>query len=112
MKPYVSYIPKTIGEIHELVGWMVLAAPKMEDDSGYFPGQSLETEFHALREGLNFSRNRIGEEKYAKLTELADRTLQFFKADPDDKTGDADLGLACLFEMEAILIASARRTKK
>lgn len=108
MQPYSPYIPKTIGEIVDLLGWMILGAPLMEGDQVYFPSQSAETEFFALREGLGLVRKKIGEDTYLKLIALSEEAQRLFKADPEDNTGDTDKGRACIFEMEDILKASAR----
>jgi hypothetical protein len=109
MKPYQPYIPKDISEVMDLLGWMALKAPRFEDDSGYFPGQNIDTEFFALQEGLKTIRQIVGEENYLTLVSLSDKMRTHFAADPEDKTDDGIRGRDCIQEMEDILKASARR---
>ncbi|MCJ2178994.1 hypothetical protein [Novosphingobium album (ex Hu et al. 2023)] len=111
-KPYTSYIPQNISELMDLLGWMVLKSPKFEDDSGYFPGQNIDTEFFALNEGLKAIRKKVGEENYQKLVELSDRMRAHFEADPEDKTEDGIKGRDCIMDMEEIIRASNRRKPK
>ena len=65
--PYQPFIPKTVSELIEQLGWMTLFSPKFENDSGYFPGRNLDTTFFSLNEGLKANRNRLGEERYVTL---------------------------------------------
>lgn len=109
MKPYQPYIPQNISEIMDLLGSMMLNAPKFEDDTGYFPGQNIDTEFFALNEGLKAIRQKVGEENYQALVALSDRMRAHFEADPEDKTEDGIKGRDCIIEMEDILKASSRR---
>ncbi|MCJ2186776.1 hypothetical protein [Novosphingobium beihaiensis] len=107
-KPYAPYIPKSISELMDLLGWMILHSPKFEDDSGHFPGQSIDTEFFALNEGLKSIRKKVGEENYQKLAELSEQMRVHFEADPEDKTEDGIKGRDCIMDMEDILRASNR----
>lgn len=104
-----SYIPQNIGEVMDLLGWMMIKSPKFEDDTGYFPKQNIETEFFALNEGLNAVRTKVGEENYQALVALSDKMRAHFEADPEDKTEDGIKGRDCIIAMEDILKASARR---
>ena len=108
-KPYTPYIPQGISEIMDLLGWMMLKSPKFEDDTGYFEGQNIETEFFALNEGLKAIRKKVGEENYQALVALSDRMRTHFEADPNNETDDTIKGRDCIIEMEDILKASARR---
>jgi hypothetical protein len=110
-QPYESYIPQNISEIMDLLGWMMLKSPKFEDDSGYFPGQNIDTEFLALNEGLKAIRKKVGEERYLALVALSGRMRAHFEADPEDKTEDGIKGRELIMEMEDLLKQSARRKK-
>ncbi len=101
--PYKPYIPKTTGELWDLIGGLMLDAPKFVDKSGYFPGRSIDTEFVALNGGIDAVRKKIGEERHAALRALSDRMRMLFEADPEDKTGEAQAGRQMFFEMEEIL---------
>ena len=102
-RPYEPYIPQTTGELWDLIGGMMLDAPTFKDDSGYFPGMSIETEFRALNGGIDAVRKKIGEERHAALIALSDRMRALFEADLEDKTGDSQAGRRLLYEMEDVL---------
>lgn len=105
------WIPKTIGEVHDLLGSMMLGAPTLIDKTGYFADRNIETEFFALNEGLKAIRKQLGEEACAKLIELSAQMRAHFEADPEDKTGEAMKGRNCIVEMEDILRSAARRKR-
>ena len=102
-RPYQPYIPQTIGELIDFLGWMLLFSPKFENDSGYFPGRNLGTTFISLNEGLKAVRNRLGEGRYATLIADADRMRSHFEADPEDSTGETKAGCALILEMMDLL---------
>jgi hypothetical protein len=112
MKPYAPYVPLNLSEIMDLLGWMMLNAPKFEDDTGYFAGQNIETEFLALNGGLKNIRKKVGEQTYQTLTTISDNMRAHFEADPDDVGAGGTEGRACIREMEDILINSARRRSR
>lgn len=105
------YIPQTISEIWDMLGSMVLSAPTFLDKTGYFPWQNIDTEFHALNEGLKAIRGKVGEENYEKLSALSDQMRAHFEADPEDKTDDGIKGRECIYEMEEILKSVRRKPK-
>ena len=107
-RSYEPYIPQSIGELIDKLGWMMFHAPGFEDDTGYFPGRNLETTFFSLNEGFKAIRNRLGEERHAALLALSDRMRAHFEADPEDKTGEARAGRALIHDMENLLKASRR----
>jgi hypothetical protein len=109
MRPYQPYIPQTPGEIWDLLGAMVLDAPEFIDSSGYFPGQNIDTEFYALTEGFGVIRKKLGEERYAKLMALAEKTKAHFAQTLGDDLDGIRAGCALLFEMEAVINELRRR---
>jgi hypothetical protein len=110
--PYEPTIPETTGEVHELLGWMMLNAPRFEDKDGLFAGQSIETEFFALNEGWKKVRKKLGEERYARAVELTARMKALFEADPNDENGDAMAGRNIIFDLQDIIKASNNRKRK
>jgi hypothetical protein len=86
LRPYDPYVPKDISEIMDLLGSMMLDSPTFVDKTGYFPGQSIDTEFFALAGGLKAERSKLGDKRYAALVELSARMRAHFEADPEDKT--------------------------
>lgn len=102
-KIYEPVVPRTVGEVMELLGWMMIYAPSFEDKTGYFPGQSIETEFMALDEGLKNIRKKVGDEKYTALTNISRRMRSLFEADPQDQSGDSVAGRNLILEMEDLL---------
>lgn len=105
------FVPKSIGEINDLIACMILSAPTFRDKSGYFPDRNAESEFTELNEGLKVVRKRIGEEGYQKAIELSARARAHFEADPEDKTEDGIKGRDCLMDIEEILKAAGRRKR-
>ena len=108
-----AYIPQTIGQIYEMLGSMMLGAPKFVDKTGYFPDRDLDSEFYGLKQGLALVRKQLGEERYTKLVDMADRMRAHFEADPDDTNGECTLGRKLIIEMDEILKpARGRRPKE
>jgi len=97
------YIPQTLSEIYDLLGSMWLGAPTFVDETGHFPDQNIETTFHQLIEGFGVVRKKLGEERYAKLIDLAARMKALFEADPEDANGKSDEGRKLLSEIEDLI---------
>lgn len=108
MSPYIPYIPKTISEIMDLLGSMMLTAPTFLDKTGYFPDRTIDTQFFALNESFKAIRKKAGEERYAALLALSDRMRAHFEADPTDTGEDGIKGRDCILEMEELLKSIAR----
>ena len=90
----------------------MLDAPTFIDKTGDFPGQNIDTEFYALKEGFKAVRKKLGDERYERLVEMADRAKAHFLADPEDKTEDALAGRELFVEMENVLKEVWGRRKK
>lgn len=103
------YIPQSIGELLDMMGYMTLAAPTFKDKTGYFPRDNIDTAFFSLNEGLLVVRRELGEERYVSLRAMSDKMRALFESDPDDKTGDTQAGRMLIFEMEEILTDIAKR---
>ena len=96
------YIPQTLSEIDDLLGSMWLGAPTFVDRTGHFDWD-INTTFHELVEGLGVVRKKLGEERYAKLIDLAARMKALFAADPEDANGKSDEGRKLLSEIEDLI---------
>lgn len=103
---YKTSIPRTIGEVHVLLGFIMLKSPTFEDP--IFPGRNAETTFFELNEGLAAIRREIGEKRFHQLTALSDRVRAHFEADPTDSNGEAREGRKLIQDMEAIVLSVAR----
>lgn len=101
------YIPASLSEIYDLLGSMMLGAPTFIDKSGVFPEQNIDRRFLQLTEGFGKVRKKLGEERYAVLTDLAERARALFAEDPQDNNGKTDEGRRLLYEIEDV-IQSAR----
>ncbi len=110
-RPYSPYIPRGKSEIMDKLASLMLSAPLCEDESGYFPGLNINTEFFALNEGLRLIRKRLGETKYEKLVSLSARMRAHFEADPKDETGETQKGRELIHEMEDLLMGRIAETK-
>jgi hypothetical protein len=82
---------------------MMLDSPTFLDESGYFVGMNIDTEFYALDEGLKLIRQSLGEEKYLALTEMSARMKAHFEADPNDENGECLAGRELILDMIDIL---------
>lgn len=107
--PNKPYIPQSVGEIIDHLGFMMLYSPTFQDESGYFPGRNIGTVFYSLNEGLKVVRKKLGEECYVALISLSERMRAHFEADPENKTDDTLKGRALIHEMEDAL---TRRSAK
>jgi hypothetical protein len=109
IQKYTPYIPQGKSEILDSVMSMMLESPTFKDDSGYFPGMNIDTEFYALDEGLRLIRKQLGEEKYLALVDMSARMKAHFAADPLDENGECMAGRELILDMIDILKG---RTKK
>ncbi|WP_443969813.1 hypothetical protein [Sphingobium sp. CR28] len=100
------YIPASLSEIYDLLGSMILWAPTF-DKNGTCPERNVESEFRILTEGFGKVRKKLGEERYAVLTDLAARARALFAENPQDNNGKTDEGRRLLYEIEDV-IQSAR----
>jgi hypothetical protein len=98
---YTPYAPGTVSELLDMLGFIMVKAPSFEDP--IFPGRNLHSVFVQLNDGLERVRPKIGDEKFAALTEIAKTMRAYFEADPEDKSGAARKGRALVHEMRAIL---------
>jgi len=102
--PYKPHIAQTISELMDFLGMMMLNSPTFIDKSGYFPGKNIDTVFKGLNESLQSLRSKLGDDRYIKLQDLSDRMRAYFKADPEDETGEAQKGRLLIHEMEDLLL--------
>ena len=104
------YIPSSLSEINDQLGSMILSAPTFIDRLGDFPQRNIDSEFTDLTKGFGLLRNKLGEERYVQLIDLAARAKALFAADQEDTNGKTDEGRALLFEIEDVL-RDARRSR-
>jgi hypothetical protein len=102
MQTHRPYIPRTIGEVWDQLGFIFLKSPTFEDPA--FPGQNIDTVFWQLNEGLAAVRHKLGSERYHLLLDLSARARAHFAADPEDSNGQARAGRELVREMEAIVL--------
>lgn len=109
---YEPYIPETLSELMDQVVPMMGDAPKFADDSGYFPEQSIDTEFRALTEGFGNVRDKIGEDQYVKALDIAARMKTLFLEATDEDDPKTMQGILLIHELIDIIDAArARRVK-
>lgn len=87
---------------------MMIASPKFEDITGYFPGRSIDTTFYELNEGLEILKAKLGDDTYVKLREMSDLMRTHFEADPENKTEDTLKGREIILNMVDIIKQAAR----
>ena len=103
------YVPETLSEIYDLLGSLYLGAPTFLDDSGYFPGRNIESEFFVLVQSFNKVRTKVGDEQFKQLLDLATRAKALFEGDPADDNGKADEGRKLLLAGEDIIQSARKR---
>jgi hypothetical protein len=111
MKHGRMYIPEDIPDLLDLLGSMILRAPKFLDKTGYMPFWNLDYVFTQLSEGLSVNRSKAGEERYHELTRMSAQIRALFEADPDDKTGQTLEGCKIIHRMEDILREARRKAR-
>ena len=97
------YIPQSLSEIYDLLGSMWLSAPTFVDQTGAFPEHDVNQRFEVLTQSFGIVRKKLGEERYARLVELAGQAKALFAADPGDDNGKADEGRKLLAEIEDLI---------
>lgn len=106
------YIPQSLSEIYDFLSRFIGYAPTMEDPSGRYPEDNIDTEFDKLVESFGIVRQKLGEERYARLVDLAARTKALYVEDPDETNGKTMEGIKLVWEMgEIIQDARKRRVK-
>jgi hypothetical protein len=113
--PYFNakpYVPASLSEIYDMLGSMLLFAPTFIDPTGTFSERNVENEFATLVEAFGLVRKKLGEERYAKLIDLAASAKTLFAEDQDDTNGKTDQGRALLYEIEDIIQAARKRRVK
>ena len=105
-KPYIA---KSLSEIYDLLSSFIGGAPKMEDRLGHFPYYNIDTRFAQLVESFGVVREKLGEERYARLVDLAARTKALYLEDPDDTNGKTMEGIKLVWEMEEIIQDARKR---
>ena len=83
-QPY-RYVPSRVSEVIDFLGYLVLRAPDNFPD-----GETLDDEYALLHESLETVRKRIGEDRFNRLTEMAQQSKQLF-VDGVDREGRAVL---------------------
>jgi hypothetical protein len=86
----------------------MLGSPEFKDDTGYLPGQNIDTTFFSLNEGLRVIREKLGEERYMRLRAMSDQMRALFESDPDNTNGDTKAGRKLIREIEDILRSTAK----
>jgi hypothetical protein len=109
--PYTLLIPKTISEVRDKLGGMMLLSPTFQDITGYFPGRNIDNTFYELNEGLQLLRGKLGEELYLKLRDMSDQMRAHFESDPDKKTGGTLKGREIIMDMEDLLKEHSRKRR-
>lgn len=100
---HARYVPQSLSEIYDYLAGTLGGAPKFVDDTGFFPDRNIDTEFAVLVAAFDKARGKLGEERYAKLIDLATKTKALFLADPNDDNGKALEGCKLIWEIEDII---------
>jgi hypothetical protein len=111
MKQRIYNVPQNISDLVDVLGAMILGAPKFLDRTGYLPFRNLDYAFRELNEGLDVNRHKLGEERYQTLRRMSDEMRALFEADPDDTNGNTTKGCKIINEMLDIVLPP-RSTEK
>lgn len=103
------FVPKDLDTIYDLLGWMMLYAPKCDSGLSWGYEQNIDVTFFELNEGLKVVSREIGEETYAQLAAMSHQMRAHFDSDPEDKNGGCDKGRILTNEMSDIVEDCLRR---
>jgi hypothetical protein len=106
------YIPATLSELNDQIIVMIFEAPTFIDRTGAFPERNVDSEFHVLVEGFGRVRRKLGDERYAKLVDLAAQAKALCAADPEDTNGKTNEARDLLMEIQDVLSEVRRRRVK
>lgn len=107
IRPYNPLIVDNIGDICDLLDWMMLESPALIDRTGYFPGKTFDTVFYSLNASLDRVRGSLGEQRHLRLREMSNRMRACFEADPHNKTDDTLKGRDLIQKMLVVLEQAA-----
>lgn len=110
MTPIRMYIPSDLFELRDLLGSMLISAPKFEDKTGYLAFLNLDYVFRQLSAGLEVNKVRLGEERFEELRRLSEQIRALFEANPEDKTGETHQGRLIIHTMLDILQEARRNS--
>ena len=102
-RQYDPHICQTLGEFNDKLAWIMLSAPKFEDQTGRYTGQNIDSVFEGFNASIDNLRVKLGEERYANMREMSDRMRALFQSDPDVINGGRKAGRQIIHEMELML---------
>lgn len=102
------YVPASLSEIYDMLASLIGGAPTFADDM--FPERNVDSEFDALRAGLDIVRNKLGDKHHAAAMDLAEQAKALFLDDPADDNGKTTQGIRLLYEIEDI-VQLARKSR-
>jgi hypothetical protein len=111
--PYASpepYVPASLSEIYDFLASMIFGAPRY--DRHWAGEQGLEYEFKKLALAFERVRNRLGDERYEKVMDLAHRAKALIAEDQDETNGKTNEGRELLFEIEDVIQEVRRKRAK
>ncbi|RZI56812.1 MAG: hypothetical protein EOP94_04060 [Zymomonas sp.] len=101
--PPKPYIPATLSEIDDFLMGTIGYAPTFIDETGIFPDRTIDSEFEHLAAGFELVREKVGEERYTRMCELAVRAKALFAEDPEDTNGKTSEGIKLVYEITNVL---------
>lgn len=102
------YVPRTIGELRDRLGAMMLTAPTFKCLTGEFPDRDIETEFQALNGALENVRRQLGEDRYREMLALSDRMRTHFEVGQQGDEQQTLIGRELIVEMRDGLTTRGR----
>ncbi len=105
----LPFVPKDLDTIYDLLGWMMLYAPKCDPGMSWVFEDNIDLTFFGLNEGLKVVRREIGEEVYARLAAMSQQMRAHFDSDPEDKNGGCHKGRILINQMSDIVEDCLRR---
>lgn len=106
------YVAKSLSEIYDLLSAFIGDAPRMEDRLDHFSYYNIDTRFDQLVQSFGVVRKKLGEERYARLVDLAARTKALYLEDPEDTNGKTMEGIKLVWEMEEVIQDARKRRVK
>ena len=100
---FKPYVPQYLSEVQDVLTSMVGGAPTFLKPGFNGLGRNLESEFACVSEGIAGVRDKLGEERYARLMALLAQAKMLFLEDQNDDNGKTKQGCDLLWDMDEII---------
>ena len=98
-----EYMPRHLSEIQDELSYHIGKAPSYRDPDEEFFGENIHTHFARLIKAFGLVRDKVGEERYARLVVMAEQAKALFLEDPEEINGKTDQGIDLIWAIDTLL---------